>query len=837
MKKFLMLLMSIALVFGASACGGVPDNSSSSDEYSSEETSSEEVSSEEESEEESIDEESSEEESSEEVSNEDSSSEESMEESSDEESSLDSVEESTDEESEEESSLEDDSQEATSSEISSEEESSTEEVSSEESSEEESSTEEVSSEESSEEERSSEEISSEISSEESSSEEISSEESSEEESSSEDSSVDDTVYNYIYKIVNGGTYYSNAQSLNLRFENADNTVDLGYTGWTSPDENTEKFKKYIKINGNPLPDTAYVCGFDQKAGLSVQNINMNVGDVLTIDRGAVFTHGDIKMTLAVGLSYTWNGTTYDVAESEHYVVAVSYYTEVTNASAIAIRFSNNVDVMTQNTLDLGYDLSGDWYRTDTALLEQILIKGVPASQIDGIFLATMGQKDGVYIGSDTAGGLNMQVGDTIVIPEGLKYTTSGGKTITTTSAFTYTYNGTGYDVERGLMWNTEELFNTVPEIREMPELNFGANITAFKFKSAPTETKTETWVFGAVGVPTTAMPAGGYPAVVLVHGGAGRVRTDWIQYWNGKGYVAIAIDMWGNQLDANGNRIPNPDSGFVEKEPYYYGIEHPEYSWVYHSVNNVILAHNIVRARADVNAEKTAITGISWGGYITSIVSGVDSRFKAIAPVYGCGYIDEDSFWTERYAQAFGNHGVWNGPDKQVWISLYDPSSYIPRATAPMLFISGVGDTCFSVTGRVRTAQLYKGEKAYYSQRYGFDHGDYFTVTYEIYAFFQETMFGQDTLTEIGDITVSGSVATFNYTGQAKFNVVNFVYTTSTDADSHKWTWQVTTVTAKNGVYSYQLPAGVKAYYFETISTTTGDGTGELHQSTKITLV
>ena len=88
MKKFLMLLMSIALVFGASACGGVPDNSSSSDEYSSEETSSEEVSSEEESEEESIDEESSEEESSEESdeSEENEDSEEDDEENSDEES-------------------------------------------------------------------------------------------------------------------------------------------------------------------------------------------------------------------------------------------------------------------------------------------------------------------------------------------------------------------------------------------------------------------------------------------------------------------------------------------------------------------------------------------------------------------------------------------------------------------------------------------------------------------------------------------------------------------------------------------------------------------------------
>ncbi|MBR2023465.1 MAG: prolyl oligopeptidase family serine peptidase, partial [Clostridia bacterium] len=407
-------------------------------------------------------------------------------------------------------------------------------------------------------------------------------------------------------------------------------------------------------------------------------------------------------------------------------------------------------------------------------------------------------------------------------------TTTGGVTFTMTSSITYTWNGSSYDVTKGIMWDTQTLFNIVPEQRAMPELNLGANISAFKFKASGTETKTETWVFGAVGVPTSAMPAGGYPAVVLVHGGAGYVRTGWIEYWNKKGFVAIAIDMWGNQLDANGNKVSNPDSGFVERAPYYDGVENPEYSWVYHSVYNVIMAHNIVRARADVNAEKTAITGISWGGYITSIVSGVDTRFKAVAPVYGCGYIYEDSFWLDYYRKEIGTGGVWNSTDKQAWISLYDPSSYVGRATAPMMFVSGQNDTCFSTTERMRTADLYKGPKAFYSQRYGFDHGDYWEVTYEIYAFFRHILYGEDTLSDIQGISLSGNVATLNYSN-AKFGVVNFVYTTSTDADSHKWTWQAVTVTAVGGVYSFTLPAGTTAYYFETMTT---DDT--LHQSTKI---
>lgn len=413
--------------------------------------------------------------------------------------------------------------------------------------------------------------------------------------------------------------------------------------------------------------------------------------------------------------------------------------------------------------------------------------------------------------------------------EGSSESSTNSSTDTTTSdSSSDNSSGDSGEQERTLMWNTEALFSTRPTLSMMPELNLGSGISAFKFKAAPTATKTETWVFGALGVPTTPMPSGGYPAVVLVHGGAGFVRTGWIEYWNKQGFVAIAIDMWGNQLDANGNKVSNPDSGFVEREPYYDGVENPEYSWVYHSVYNVIMAHNIVRSQPFVNVQKTAITGISWGGYITSIVSGVDTRFKAVAPVYGCGYIYEDSFWTDRYASVFGSGGVWNSADKQKWIELYDPSSYVPYATAPMFFVSGTNDICFSTTGRMRTADLYQGEKAFYSQRYGFDHGDYWEVTYEIYAFFRHILYGDNTLSDIQGITVNNNVATLNYSN-AKFGVVNFIYTTSTDADSHKWTWNAVTVYPVNGTYSFTIPAGTTAYYYETM--TMDD---KLHQSTKI---
>ena len=51
--------------------------------------------------------------------------------------------------------------------------------------------------------------------------------------------------------------------------------------------------------------------------------------------------------------------------------------------------------------------------------------------------------------------------------------------------------------------------------------------------------------------------------------------------------------------------------------------------WCYHGVANVIRAHSLIRSFPEVDDDRTAITGISWGGFLTCIVSGLDDRFKA----------------------------------------------------------------------------------------------------------------------------------------------------------------------------------------------------------------
>ena len=362
--------------------------------------------------------------------------------------------------------------------------------------------------------------------------------------------------------------------------------------------------------------------------------------------------------------------------------------------------------------------------------------------------------------------------------------------------------------KENLIEDTERLFKLVPAIRPMENVKMSGGIQAFKFRSAPYGEKENTWVFAAMGTPNASMPDGGYPAIVLVHGGGGQVYEEWMLYWMRKGFVTIALDLFSNELDGDLQKVGNPDGGPKEGDGSNYdGVENPEQSWAYHSVYNVIMAHNLLRARDDVDKAKIVITGVSWGGYITNIVAGVDNRFAALAPMYGSGFLYQDSCWATN-EKKFGGEA-----HRAEWIKIYDPSSYLPNATKPMLYISGIDDAFFSTVSRAKSAALVKGE-VYYSQRSELPHGHCWMLAHEIPAFFQHILYGENVYTKLGGATVKAGNASLKT--EKAYDTVNFVYTTSTEEDSHKWKWEKVVLTLQNDGYACQIPDGATAYFFET---------------------
>ena len=67
--------------------------------------------------------------------------------------------------------------------------------------------------------------------------------------------------------------------------------------------------------------------------------------------------------------------------------------------------------------------------------------------------------------------------------------------------------------------------------------------------------------------------------------------------------------------------------------------------WTYHAVAAVLRGHSLLAAPARGRPDRIGVTGISWGGYLTCIVAGLDDRLKVAVPVYGCGFLHENSAW------------------------------------------------------------------------------------------------------------------------------------------------------------------------------------------------
>lgn len=187
-----------------------------------------------------------------------------------------------------------------------------------------------------------------------------------------------------------------------------------------------------------------------------------------------------------------------------------------------------------------------------------------------------------------------------------------------------------------------------------------------------------------------------FPGIVLVHGAAGTAFRDWARQWAERGYAVLAMDLSGrraDQVDENGKpqRLEHggPDQDMATT---FHAIRTEDFSddWFYHSVENAVRAHSLLLSFDEVEKDRTAVTGISWGGILTCVIASVDMRFKAAVPVYGCGFLDQSYFMHSEF-QALGPEFA------QRWYSAYDPARYLADCQTPIFFINGTNDAFFPI--------------------------------------------------------------------------------------------------------------------------------------------
>jgi len=292
------------------------------------------------------------------------------------------------------------------------------------------------------------------------------------------------------------------------------------------------------------------------------------------------------------------------------------------------------------------------------------------------------------------------------------------------------------------------------------------------------------------------------PAIVLIHGGGGTAFAEWVWIWAKRGYAAIAMDLGGDALapptfhPKTGELVVIHDHREIKRRPMENGGPGQSHTekfqsiggptndhWTYHAVANAIRAHSLIRSFGEVDESRTAVTGISWGGYTTCIVASLDNRFKAAAPVYGCGFLYEGESVQKPAIDSLG-------PElSQKWVRLYDPSSYLPACRVPMLFVNGNKDVHYPLDSFARSYSAVKGPLTIRIEPgMGHSHPAGWRPK-EIGLFIDSHCKGSAPLPELGTPTLRHSHATLPYKSTVPLKQATLHYTVDTGLQS-KRDWQ-----------------------------------------------
>jgi cephalosporin-C deacetylase-like acetyl esterase len=190
-------------------------------------------------------------------------------------------------------------------------------------------------------------------------------------------------------------------------------------------------------------------------------------------------------------------------------------------------------------------------------------------------------------------------------------------------------------------------------------------------------------IFGYFAYPR--VHAGKLPAILLSHGGGGTASLPRSIAWAQRGYAVLAIDLPGKGENRSGSRSTGPDMNvpiLLRTQP------DPSYNYLVHAVAAARNGITYLTQRKEVDPERIGMIGLSWGGVLTLLTNGQDSRLKAAVNVFGAGYIPEGCTWENRFF-------TMSAYDKDRWDTYIDPKNFLASQHAPILFITGTNDHCY----------------------------------------------------------------------------------------------------------------------------------------------
>jgi len=366
-------------------------------------------------------------------------------------------------------------------------------------------------------------------------------------------------------------------------------------------------------------------------------------------------------------------------------------------------------------------------------------------------------------------------------------------------------------------WDVNALQQQIPhqviDTVQVQEAGTAVALSSLYYPGEPWMGKS-TRVFAYYARPTEAR--GKLPAMVLVHGGGGQAFPQWARIWAARGYAAIAMDLGGRGRDRAALVDGGPDQG--DEWKFFRLKEGVTNAWTYQSVAAVIRGVSVLSSMPEVDQRRIGITGISWGGYLTSIVMSLDDRLKVAIPVYGCGFLFDNSAWLPHFAKLPED-------ERKVWIENFDPSRYLSRCRIPVLWMNGTNDFAYPLDSYQKSYRSVRGPRTLcvtVKMPHGHEQG---WARQEIYLF-ADAVLGIGSTKRFAVLErprVDDNIVTLRYRSDVPIQKVQIHWTTDFDKPWQQREWQ----TAEGRVVGLNelrasAPPSRPAVYFLTATDTRG---------------
>ena len=248
------------------------------------------------------------------------------------------------------------------------------------------------------------------------------------------------------------------------------------------------------------------------------------------------------------------------------------------------------------------------------------------------------------------------------------------------------------------------------------------------------------------------------------------------------GYAVISID-WYNQRPITKYIQGKSPTLVVKQEPLPGGKRQDHVA----NVANAVLAHSLLRSQENVNPDKTAFAGLSWGSWYGAMLAAVDSRFKGGVEIY-CGYVR---------------------PASNIFIN----GRFLHAAKVPLYWVVGTNDQNARLEElNMAFEECPKLENKSIVMRLPHAHvGFKFASVLRMANHFTK---GETGLPKLSDITQDGNIVSAKILDQGKgIKRAILCYTDSTEKVYHKQEWKSIPAKIENNIISAELPEGAHKFF------------------------